>query len=343
MTARRDLTNVRPLGSYAAKQCPVRLQLDVLRPADPRPPSPELQRLFEDGSKFEIEVTKQLEVVAEDDWVFVDEQSTGAVDETLRVMNDRASVIVGSNLPPDNAGKRSGKPDLLVHDGYGYVPVDIKNHRALDQGTKRPALTSALESPFPHRASTKDGVLLRRRKEDALQLAHYRRMLEAMGLASREAVGGIIGTELEVAWHRLDVPMWQTPAKSDGKKVKLRTTLENYDFEFGFRLDVASVAHAHIADPDRELLVLPVRCSECPECPWRDHCDTPLTAGTGDPSLLPRVGYRQWRALRDAGIFDRAGVAELDEPTARLGALGVDVETVLERVAGADGTQPLSF
>ena len=83
---------------------------------------------------------------------------------------------------------------------------------------------------------------------------------------------GIIGKERVVVWYDLDEPMWQTPAKSDGKKRKLRTSMEIYDFEFGFRLDIAAVAQQSLARRPVELLVEPVWSGECPDCPWLEHC-----------------------------------------------------------------------
>ena len=104
--------------------------------------------------------------------------------------------------------------------------------------------------------------------------------------------------------------MWTTPAKSDGKRRKRRTTMEVYDFEFEFRRDKAADAVA-----GRSLLP-PVRIADCASCGWREHCNVQLEAGSGDPSLIPRVGYRQWRTLKDAGIINRAEVPSLDYPTA---------------------------
>ena len=225
---------------------------------------------FEEGNRFEACIADELRGLAGDDWVFVDEGSSRAVEETVEAMSAGAAVIVGSNLPTDQACKRSGKPDLLVRHGGGYVPVDVKHHRTLEEDAEGQVHTSPLAAPSPDEASARAGLALYRRKEDALQLAHYHRMLESSGHASDAAIGGIIGTEREVTWYQLDVPMWQTPAKSGGKKVKRRTTLENYDFEFGFRLDVAAVAHEHRGDPTRVLLVLPVHCGECAECLWPD-------------------------------------------------------------------------
>ena len=61
---------------------------------------------------------------------------------------------------------------------------------------------------------------LRASKDDALQLAHYRRMLQAHGWAAPTSLGGIIGKERLVVWYDLDEAMWTTPAKSDGKRRK---------------------------------------------------------------------------------------------------------------------------
>ncbi len=119
--------------------------------------------------------------------------------------------------------------------------------------------------------------------------------------------GGIVCKEGRVVWYALDEAMWRTPAKSDGKKVKQRTTLEAYDFEFEFRRDIAAVAVQHDANAATELLVEPMRCSDCPTCPWLEVCNVTLLAGSGDASLLPQLSYPQWRALRNAAIRNRAG------------------------------------
>ena len=73
-------------------------------------------------------------------------------------------------------------------------------------------LTSTLAVPTPSAATVVAGSELRTSKDDALQLAHYRRMLQGHGWAAPTSLGGIIGKERRVIWYDLDEAMWTTPA-----------------------------------------------------------------------------------------------------------------------------------
>lgn len=281
-----------------------------------------------DGVAFEASVFEELRSLAKPGWVFIDEgvDRATAVSATLAAMDAGAGLIAGGWLPLDQVGRRTGKPDVLVWVGDGYVPVDVKHHLTLEVEDDVATAVSSLSSPSPDVVETRTGWGRRKNRGDLLQLAHYRRMLEASGHASSSMQAGIIGKERVVVWRDLNEPIWQTPAKSDGKKRKLRTTMEIYDFEFSFRLDIAAVAQQSLAQPAAPLLVEPVWSGECPECPWLDHCSLTLMAGSGDPSLLPQVGYKEWRLLRDHGITDRAGVAQLSYRTALLVTSSADLE-----------------
>ena len=112
--------------------------------------------------------------------------------------------------------------------------------------------------------------------------------------------------------------------------------MEVYDFEFEFRRDKATDAVA-----GRSLLPR----SGSPTAPAAagavgEHCNVDLEAGSGDPSLLPRVGYRQWRTLKDAGITNRAEVASLDYPIAVL-ATTVDLTRWYADAVNADPNTPI--
>ena len=100
----------------------------------------------------------------------------------------------GPVAPNDAAAARSGAPDVLVCNRGGYVAVDVKHHRSINAGDAV-LLTSTLAVPTPTAAALVVGSELRASKHDALQLAHYRCMLQAHGWAAPTSLGRIIGKE----------------------------------------------------------------------------------------------------------------------------------------------------
>jgi predicted RecB family nuclease len=346
MTTRYDVSQVPLQGAYVAKQCPVRAQNDTIQPSEALPPDAFTERLFAAGKAFEAEVVTEILGLHSGVVVVEGEDPPACQAATVAAMAAGAASIVNAWLPADLASRRVGKPDLLVAAANGgYRPIDVKWHMnlepAISKGSALPGLCSGLNSLTLEGALLDDGLAARRREGDVLQLAHYQRMLEAAGYAASDGRwAGIIGTERQVVWYDLDTPIWRTPSSSG--KTKLRSTMERYDFEFGFRLDVIAVAGQHKLDSSVELLTVPVKISECEACPWWDYCRPQLTAGAGDVSLLPRVGYRLWRVHQDHGVTDRAALAALDTRTAQLIAAGVDVNTLRSVCSGFAPDHPIA-
>jgi hypothetical protein len=227
---------------------------------------------------------------------------------------------------------------IVAADGSGYRAADIKHHRCLDADQSGfPAYTAPLDRPGWEDAARSTPVTARKHRDDLLQLAHYQRMLEAAQLAAADGRhAAIIGVDGLVTWYDLDPRYWLTPSTSAGRRRKRRSTMEVYDFEFDFRLDIIAVAIRGKADPSTALLVTPVRIGECAECPWWSWCGPHLAGGSGDVSLLPRVGWQAWRNHRDHGVTSQAELGSLAYRTAALVAAGVD----LRRIMAAVGTLP---
>ncbi len=346
---RYDVSTVPPQGGYRARYCPVRAQLDVLRPTEPLPVSAVVERRVTQGVDFEAAVLES----GRAGWpeaVVIPPGAAAAEREALTVaaMEAEAPLIVGGRLPTDLVGRRVGEPDLLVRAAPGgYRAVDIKMHRTLEPASgpsSGAALCSPSTSPGLETAAADPERAGRRHRGDLLQLAHYQRMLEAAGFSPVAGEGarwgGIIGTEGVIVWWNLDEPMWTTPS-STGRQ-KRRSTMEIYDFEFDFRLDIMAVAHQHLAEPSVEPLVLPVRIGECGECPWWSHCGPLLNEGAGCVSLIPRSGWRSWKTHHEHGVTNRARLAALDYRTATLVSAGVDLRPLVDAVGRLDGATPVA-
>lgn len=343
MPTRYDTTAVPLQGGYIAKQCPVVAHLandptlEVV--ALDRPEDAQLR--IDRGIEFEAEIFAELRAL-HPDGVMVDGTASRAEREadTTGAMKAGAGLIIGGRLEPDVSGKRVGEPDLLVRmiepDGRrSYLPVDVKHHLTMKDGSGAASVAvSPLATPWADSTKPEPGSVLLPREDDALQLAHYHRMLEAAGYAHANPIGGIIGKERRVVWYDLNEPMW----RSGGR---FRTTLERYDFEFDFRLDIIAVARRRGDDPAREPLVVPVKITDCASCDWWEVC-RPVLESTDDVSLLPRIGWPQWRDLHLGGITTTEQLASLDWATADLIARGVDLRTYVNRAPDFQPPAPVA-
>lgn len=308
------------LGGYAAKRCPVRTQIDFhpLIPTTRWEPTPHQQALLDAGVAFEAEVFAAL-LDLHPAAVLIDPtlRHDGAVAATVAAMDAGAALILGGWLPDDVAGGRTGKPDILIRAGDGYLPADVKNHRTLKPAKRASATLSRLDTPADlvdaEGLSTASG----HRPDDGMQLAHYTRMLQACGRHGGPLRGAILGNDLVddalvFTWHHLDAPILTTYSRSAGKKK--RALLEHYDHQHAFRLAVAATAARIVGGPDDpEPLVRPVGQKECDSCPHQGWCAQEM--GAEDPSAAittRRLSAREYLALRRFGVETTAALAAVD-------------------------------
>lgn len=292
------------LGGYHAKQC-ARVTHNLFSPGivEPAAPSAELVALREAGIAFEAEVIDEFRRRYGDSGrLVVVDPATGRSEQqrrTLEAMDAGVEVIADALLPEVNG--RTGRPDVLIRHRNGYLPVDIKNHRTLSGAKRSEVAVSTFSAP--------DQLLIcpgysdhgARWREDAMQLAHYTRMLQELGYHPGVNRGGIIGSsdlielvgeEHAITWYDLDAEAITTYSASAPEHRKKRSTLQRYDHEFAFRVEVAHAAASG------EELVRPYRISDCDTCDWFDHCAT--VAGGDDASFAVETGHlnvREWQYL----------------------------------------------
>lgn len=318
------------LDPYAARSCPVKTQnrYDPTLQTPQSQPDEALQELFAGGKAFEDEALAGL--AGTSDVLDLREQTDREVAErwTLDALAAGRAVVIGPQLPIDVAGHRKGQPDALVRgqdqaDGRpGYRPVEAKRHRVLEMTSAEWLCQfSRLDAPtvdFAH-----SGLTLRGSREgDLLQMAHYWRLLEASGWAAGGApTAGVIGTDqpfgghqVVISWVDLSRKFLRTFSRTSSTGWKLRSALERYDHEFGFRVKVAQVASRRCGgEDDPRGMVAPIVIRECDHCTWWEACKPQLL----DDDLSLRISkspldVREISVLRSRGINTLADLAHTD-------------------------------
>lgn len=330
------------LSAYAARSCPVKTHntYDPTIPNATWEPDESLQELFDGGAGFEDAVVDRLLATMPgtvDLRGLREAPSASRQAACLEAIAAKAMVIVAPLLPVDRLGHRAGSPDLLVRgadraDGSpGYLAVEVKWHRIHERkaATKTPRPNSSLSystlaEPSPDRAQQRPGLGLRvnSRENDWLQLAHYHRMLEAMGAAAPGVpLAGVIGNdptfdEPVIGWLDLSEPLIRTFSRSRAEGWKLRSILERYDHELAFRLQVAE--RALQAGSGAPALVQPIVTGECSRCPWWEHCLPQLPEA--DVSLQIAKGALD---VREIGVLRGSGISTITD------LAGADLEALL--------------
>jgi hypothetical protein len=306
-----DYSGVRPLDAYRAVRCPVRLQYDLLPPPGTvavEPSVADRERMLA-GQEFQAGVFARLLDLHEDTVLI--EPGWNAHEHTIAAMNEGVAIILGAVLPDDLVGRRSGRPDILLRSGSGYVPVDVKSH-GITEAKAGPVSVSSLEDPWGSPATVEPDLRFKRDREhdDALQLAHYWRMLEHHGYADGSPRGAILDRQERIWWIPLDEPRakaWWLDRPA--------TWLERYDHEFDFRRDIALETQLRIDGADLAPKVEPAWISECARCPWHDVCHGQLLE-IDHVSLLPGSTWERFLDHRRRGSLTRHDVARLDVLTA---------------------------
>ncbi len=320
------------LGAYAATRCPRRTHndFDATIPAlsGIADITADVQARIEAGMAFEEDIRRRLVDALGDDCIDLTELNlfgASAIAATESAMNSGMRVILGGQLPDDTPHGRRGRPDVLLRigpqQGYArYLPVDIKRHKVLtdSRSSTTPVNVSLLpEMSFENLIASPE-LTSRKHERDALQLAHYWRMLQSCDRAPElSPVGGVIGTDeleagLVVLWHDLTVPIYKTFSRSAEDGYALRSAIERYDHEFEFRSRIATVARERTGSVNDPLpLVEPVIIKECDTCPWVNYCREEL--GEFDASArIGKLSPREWLALRELGYSTVEHVAALD-------------------------------
>jgi predicted RecB family nuclease len=343
---------IRPKDASFAKRCPERVQLDVLQPCEPLPDSPFLQKLYRAGDEHEIETIESVFDEVEGAVVIEADDPDAREWHTRQAIAQGARLVAGGRLPVDFEGYRVGEPDLLVACGQGYLPVDVKSHKSLepsrsDRTGGGTALVSDVAAPYFESARVDVDVMARRNVGDLLQLAHYRRLLEAAGWASTglgHNVGGICGTEGVIVWYDLDAPVLEPPEHVVVEGLPRRiSAIERYDLEFALRLEVSVAAESSLDDASVALMAEPIACKECAMCRWREWCG-PQLESVADLSLVSGVGVARRRLYMEHGVSDLHDLAGLDWTTAELVRRGVDLSDLSDKVreGAVPGPTPLA-
>lgn len=318
------------LGAYAARRCPVRTQWEEVRPCEPLPRTPLLERPLARGREFEDSIIARVLSAHPGAVVVAEGRRLERERATEAALREGAQVVIRGRLPRDLAGRRVGEPDLLVRAGRGgYRPVEVKDRMALvTESTSFGAEVSSIAHLDRDQSSHRRGQWADQNAADLIQLAHYQRMLEAVDLAPQGGRrAGIIGREGVVAWYNLDSPVW---TRSQGRRGGTKfSTMDLYDAEFALRVEVLDAAVRHRSDPKVPYRVEPIRINECPRCPWWVHCGPILEAGAGSVSLVPGSKEREYTIHLAHGVRDRRQLAELDHGTAELLSSGVDLRPLL--------------
>lgn len=325
-----ELDDVQPfLDARAAVRCPVALDLTIAG-AERDGASDVVVKWRDAATSHRSAVLARLGAI--DGAVVIDLERPGRRVATAAALAARAPVVCAPVLADDPVEWRRGRCDALLVDGNGYVPILVKRHRVADQSANGRAWSSSLDRPLRSDAVLVHGRrLAKAARDDAIELAHLWRLLEANGVAG-PAFGGLVDAAGDLWWVDLAAPRGSGAA----------SYLDRYDAEFALRRAVARRATERLENPDLDSLVVPLHKAECARCPYEAHCATAMEEADS-VSLVPGMQWRHALAHRAAGRPTVAALATLDPRTAAVAhgiRLDADRSSLLELIELAAASEP---
>jgi predicted RecB family nuclease len=337
-------------GGYDAKSCPEKIrktydpyykdvELDEPSPGDLFRMNSGVSRETDVGIDLKNALDRKIAIIPACDRSA--ESKAARESKTLELMENRGNYIViwNARLPQNFVTHRTGEPDALVYNGINketgkniWLPVDVKDHKSLEGEKSNPSyMVSQYTKPKFSDATLTEFPKGTPQKVDALQLAHYHRMLEQLGYANSKPLGGIIGREGVIIWHDLTEPIYRH------KVLSQVSAMDYYDHEFNIRVDVASNAIDGIAITGPELK------EECGGCQFKTVCHDELELELDHITLLSGLTPDRAKTYYDHGITKIQDLAYLDYKTAVLVDAGINVEQIISDLGNYSANDPASM
>src|SRR5277367_2978744 len=142
---------------------------------------------------------------------------------------------------------------------------------------------------------------------DLMQLAHYRALLDAAGIASPDCfAAGVCGSEGVIVWHDLAEVNLPAPEYVERTSAGAMCAMARYDLEFAHRLGILQAAEDHLDNGAVGLLAEPIVCDQCDMCRWREWCGDRLEEVSDLSLRSDPAGGRGPPGRRGRGVAGRA-------------------------------------
>lgn len=231
-------------------------------------------------------------------------------DDVATILGEGPELLLRTQLPVDEAGRRRSVVDALVRTGrdganFTYAPVLIKNIEVTT-----PASTTLLrasgERLEPAFAEAVEGLGVRKSvsvRRALLSLGQATRLLELLGHADADRRVGLVDRRGQLWWFSLTEERWW------------RFNLRTYDRQYESRRTILERLEEWRRDGGA-LPTTPYWHKECEECEFAPHCEAELRQ-RDDVSLVRFTNAAQQTLLRERSIDTRADLARLSPRAVR--------------------------